>query len=111
MRHEHQPGPFSLSSNGQQITYKPDISVGGIYLEPHGNLDDSKFIEKMKAFKETYPKEIVVLISSAYELAKAPIGLFSQMLSTQELTQLKPLIKRLSGIHSSVRSLDARRFL
>lgn len=98
LRHRHEPHSFPVTlEGGGRITYTPDIEVEGVLIEPHGSLDDVRFLAKMSAFKRSYPGRVVVLVSSSYELQRAPEGLFDAVVASQEITNLRPVLRRLLG--------------
>ena len=105
--HEHFPEMFPVTlEDGTRITYRPDFRVGDVYLEPHGSVDDPRFIAKMKAFRREYPEKTVVLISSAFEILRTPPEIFTALVPSQDVSKLKPLLQ---GFFQSVGQLHELR--
>jgi hypothetical protein len=97
MYHRHNSPVFCIKlKNGKPITYTPDIIVNDIIIEPHAVINDS-FIQKMRAFKEFYPDELVILVT---ENAKIPSALsyniFDDVVPIEYYDLLASIIQKLS---------------
>jgi hypothetical protein len=87
---------------GKRISYVPDIEAGDLIIEPHF-LIDSRFLKKMAAFKEQYPKKKIVLVTLNDAIPTIPEGIFDEKLpieycnpSTPSRDLLIPTMKRMA---------------
>jgi len=93
--HEHHPyvASFSLDS-GKILTYKPDIVVHGIIIEPHRSRDDA-FIRKMRGFHQAYPDKKVILVVRNDDIPSIPNDVYDEILPIEHYDLLKQTLHKL----------------
>lgn len=80
IKYKYEPKSFRLTlTNKKQVTWRPDaILEDGRLFEIKGPVLPL-FIQKMYAFKQQYPKEKIVLVTSRQNLKRLPSKLFDEI--------------------------------
>ncbi|MEM2906172.1 MAG: hypothetical protein QW587_10650 [Candidatus Bathyarchaeia archaeon] len=76
------------------ITYRPDITVNDIIVEPHGAISES-FIRKMRAFRRFCPEKKIVLVVRNDDIPRIPADICNEVVPIEYYDLLQAVLRRL----------------